>query len=230
MCLRRRVVVLSDEIHCDFVSKGQKYTPFASLPNRDIVNNSITFKAASKSFSLAAMKSAWYFTTNPDYFARVKAHTHTDLTTLGMIANRAALVEGEEWLNQVVEYIDGNHDFTASYIKDKIPALRYAKAQGTYLAWVDVSRVAEKIGAVQKAAEVTKQTGTKTTPEMIVQQHLIKSAKVQMNPGSNYGSGGANHMRLNIATSRKTLEQALTNLANALNNIRPGSTAAVADF
>ena len=55
ICLKRRVVVLADEIHCDFVSKGQKYTPFASLPNKDIVNNSITFKAASKSFGLAAI-------------------------------------------------------------------------------------------------------------------------------------------------------------------------------
>ena len=54
ICLKRRVVVLADEIHCDFVTKGQKYTPFAALPNKAMVNNSITFKAASKSFGLAA--------------------------------------------------------------------------------------------------------------------------------------------------------------------------------
>src|SRR6266478_952472 len=106
ICLKRRVVVLADEIHCDFVSKGQKYIPFSTLENRDIVNNSITFKAASKSFTLAAMKCAWYFTTNPGYFAGVKANNRADLSTLGMIASKAAYEGGEEWLDQVVGYID----------------------------------------------------------------------------------------------------------------------------
>ena len=71
ICLKHRVVVLADEIHCDWVSKGQKYTPFASLPNKAVVDNSITFKAASKSFGLAAHKIAWYYSTNPDLMARV---------------------------------------------------------------------------------------------------------------------------------------------------------------
>ena len=65
ICLRNRVVVLADEIHCDFVTAGNKYTPFASLPDKEIVNNSLTFKAASKTFSLAAMKAAWYFLHQP---------------------------------------------------------------------------------------------------------------------------------------------------------------------
>ena len=102
ICLEHRVVVLADEIHCDFVTKGNKYTPFASLPNREIVDNSLTFKAASKSFSLAAMKAAWYFSTNPDYLARVRTNTRADLSTLGMVANLAALTEGEDWLDQLL--------------------------------------------------------------------------------------------------------------------------------
>jgi cystathionine beta-lyase len=72
ICLKHRVVVLADEIHCDWVSKGQKYTPFASLPNKAIVDNSITFKAASKSFGLAAHKVAWYHSTNPALMERVR--------------------------------------------------------------------------------------------------------------------------------------------------------------
>ena len=83
ICLRHGVIVLADEIHCDWVTKGQKYTPFATLPNKAIVNNSITFKAASKSFGLAAMKCAWYFSTNKDLFAATKANNHPDLTTTG---------------------------------------------------------------------------------------------------------------------------------------------------
>ena len=110
ICLKRRVVVLADEIHCDFVTKGQKYTPFASLPNKAIVNNSITFKAASKSFGLAAIRCAWFYSTNATT-ARVKANHRADLTRSASIANQAAYAGGEEWLNQCVDYIDGNHDF-----------------------------------------------------------------------------------------------------------------------
>ncbi len=73
ICLRRRVVVLADEIHCDFVSKGERYTPFASLPNKDIVNNSISFNAASKAFNLSAHKVGWFYSTNADLMARVDA-------------------------------------------------------------------------------------------------------------------------------------------------------------
>ena len=101
ICTRRRVVVLADEIHCDFVTKGNKYTPYASIGNKEIVNNSLTFKAASKSFGLAAMKCAWFYSDNADYVARVKANNRADLTTLGMIASKAAYEGGEEWLNAV---------------------------------------------------------------------------------------------------------------------------------
>jgi cystathionine beta-lyase len=219
ICLKHRVVVLADEIHCDWVSKGQKYTPFASLPNKAIVDNSMTFKAASKSFGLAAMKCAWFYSDNMDYVNRVKANNRADLTTLGMIASRAAYQGGEEWLNQCVDYVDANHDFVQSYVKANLPMIKVVKPQGTYLAWLDVSAVADKINAKQLAAEANKtlKPGTKPlTPEQMVERHFVKTAKVHMNAGSSYGYGGQNHMRMNIATSRKTLELALNNLAAAL--------------
>lgn len=219
ICLRRRVVVLSDEIHCDFVMKGQKYTPFASLPNKDIVNNSLTFKAASKTFSLAAMKNAWFFSTNPDYLARVKANNREDFNTLGLVANQAALTEGEEWLDQLLVYIDGNHDFVEAYIREKMPLVTYTKAQGTYLAWLDVSEVVDRIGAKEKAAEASKTSSTPVTPEMIVEQWFVENAKVQLNPGSSYGTGGSGHMRMNLGTSRKLIKVALDNMAEALANV-----------
>jgi cystathionine beta-lyase len=217
ICLRRRVVVLADEIHCDFVNKGHKYTPFATLPNKAVVNNSITFKAASKSFGLAAMKCAWFFSDNMDYINRVKANNRADLTTMGMIASKAAYAGGEDWLNQCVEYIDGNHDFVEKFIRANIPMIKHVKPQGTYLTWLDVSAVANKINAKALAAEVNKASaGNPVTPETMVERHLVKTAKVHLNQGASYGAGGENHMRMNIATSRKTLEVALNNLANAL--------------
>jgi cystathionine beta-lyase len=219
ICLRKGVVVLADEIHCDFASKGQKYIPFSTLENRDVVNNSITFKAASKSFGLAAMKCAWYFTANPAYFAGVKANNRADLTTLGMIASKAAYAGGEEWLEQCVSYIDGNHDFVQSFFKAKMPNLVKvgAKPEGTYLTWVNVGGLIEKIGAQQMAAEASKNSpGKPVTAEAVVERWLAKKAGVALNAGSTYGLGGANHMRMNVATSRKTLELALNSMADVL--------------
>ena len=219
ICTRRRVVVLADEIHCDFVTKGNQYTPFSTLDNRDIVMNSITFKSASKSFGLSALKCAWMFSDNADYINRVRANHRQDFNTLGMIAARAALTEGTDWLDQLVSYIDANHDFVESFVNANLPLIKVVKPQGTYLNWLDVSRVAEKIGAQEQAAEANKQQDPSKKPitaEVMVQRHLIMNARVQLNPGSNYGYGGTGRMRMNIATSRKTLELALTNLAKAL--------------
>lgn len=219
MCLRRRVVLLSDEIHCDFVTKGNKYTPFASLPNKDVVNNSLTFKAASKSFSLAAMKHAWFFSTNPDYLARVKALNRADLSTLGMIANQAVLTEGEDWLDQVLPYIDANHEFVEAYVKTNMPLVKCVKPQGTYLMWLDVSQVMDRVGAKQKAMEMSKAGAKPTTPEQYMEHWFVENAKVHLNAGSTYGTGGQGHMRMNLGTSRKTIELALNNISNALKKI-----------
>ena len=215
ICLEHRVIVLADEIHCDFVTSGNRYTPFASLPRRDIVDNSITFKAASKTFSLAAMKAAWYFSTNPDLLARIRSYTRADLTTLGLVANEAALREGDDWFDQLLPYLDANHDFVESYVRENIPLLGYTKAQGTYLAWLDVSRLSERIGAEAMVAEERARTGNERTPEQMVQRWLAERAGVYLNPGSSYGVGGAGRMRMNLATQRANIRLALENIAGA---------------
>ena len=222
MCLEHRVVVLSDEIHCDFVMKGQKYTPFASLPDKDVVDNSVTFKAASKTFSLAAMKVAWFFSTNPEYLEMVRAQHRANTNTLGVVANQGALTdEGADWLDQVNAYIDGNQDFAEQYIRENLPGVEYTKAQGTYLAWIDIGGVAERLGAKRLAEEATanSDTGRAVTAENIVGNWFVENAKVQLNAGSSYGPGGENHMRMNVATSRQTLKLALDNMAAALNDL-----------
>ena len=215
ICLRHRVVVLADEIHCDFVTEGNRYTPFATL-DPEIVANSLTFKSGSKSFSLAAMKVAWYYSTNPDLLERVKANTRADLSTLGMVAMRAALEEGEPWLDELIPYIDANHDFAESYIRDNLPGVRYTKAQGTYLAWLDVAGFAERIGAAETAAHESAEAVNPVTPEVIVQRWFAEHAGVYLNPGPRYGTGGAGRMRMNLASSRGIVELALKNMAEAL--------------
>jgi len=225
ICLKHRVIVLADEIHCDWVSKGQKYTPFASLPNKAVVDNSITFKAASKSFGLAAHKTAWFYSTNPELINRVKPNHRADLNTLGLIANYGAISEGDEWQRQANEYVSATHDFVVNFIGDKIPMIKVHRAQGTYLTWLDVSAVAERINSKKLAEDYnrTKPANAATlTPEQMVERFFVKTAKVHLNQGAGYGKGGENHMRMNIGTSRKLVELALNNMAAACRN--PTST------
>jgi cystathionine beta-lyase len=216
ICLRHKVIVFADEIHCDFVMSGQTYTPFASLPNRDIVDNSLTFKAVSKTFSLAGIKVAWYFSTNPDLLERMNANARAEVTTLGLVANHAGLTEGAPWLDQLRVYLNSNHDFLEAYIRDRVPLLKYTKAQGTYLAWLDVTRVVDRIGAKQIAARESETSVDPVTPEEIVQRWFAEKAGVYLNAGSSYGTGGAGHMRMNLGTSRRLIEHALDNIATAL--------------
>jgi cystathionine beta-lyase len=93
------------------------------------------------------------------------------------------------------------------------------KPEGTYLAWLDVTAVADRINSKALAAEHNRTkpaNAPSLTPEQMIERYFVKTAKVHMNQGASYGTGGANHMRMNVATSRKLIELALTNLANAL--------------
>ena len=222
ICLKHRVVVLADEIHCDWVGKGQKYTPFASLSNKAVVDNSLTFKAASKSFGLAAHKVAWFYSTNPALMARVDQYHRADLNTLGLVANLAAVNEGEEWLRQANAYVDANHDLVVNFVNEKIaPMIKVHRAEGTYLTWLDVSGIAEKINSKKLADDYNRTKAAnapKLTPEQMVERYFVKTAKVHLNQGASYGKGGENHMRMNIGTSRKLVELALNNLAAACRN------------
>jgi cystathionine beta-lyase len=221
ICTRRRVVVLADEIHCDFVAKGNKYTPYASIGNKEIVNNSLTFKAASKSFGLAAHKTAWFYSTNPELTRRVLPNHRADLNTLGVLANYAAITEGDEWQRQANEYVDGTHDLVVNYVRDKIPMIKVHRTEGTYLTWLDVTGVAERINSKKLADDynrVKPANAAPRNPEQMVERFFVKNARVHLNQGAGYGKGGANHMRMNIGTSRQLIEVALTNIAAACRN------------
>ena len=214
ICTRRRVVVLSDEIHCDFVTKGQTYTPYASLNDEAVVRNSVTYKSVSKSFNLSMLKCAYQFSTNPDYLDRIEGvgQHRQSMNTLGIIAAEAAYNECEDWLDQVLEYIDGTQDLVESYVNANVPGMETVKPEGTYLAWLDV-RAAMEAAGMKKAADEAEQA---TTPEREFQRYLVDRAHIHLNPGSDYGLGSAGRMRMNIATSRQLVEQALGNMAKAL--------------
>ncbi len=219
ICLERRVLVLADEIHCDFVTRGNKYTAFATLPDKAVVDNSVTFQSVSKTFSLAAMKVAWFHTTNPELFEKIQLHHDAQTNTLGVVASHAALRGGQDWLDELLVYLDGNHDFVEQYLRERIPQIRYTKAQGTYLAWLEVGQIADAIGAVEKAAAATEAEGATVSPETIVVRWLVENAGVYTNAGSSYGPGGENHLRMNLGTSRRLIQLALDNIAEAVSEL-----------
>ena len=94
--------------------------------------------------------------------------------------------------------------------------MRHRKGQGTYLAWLDVSAFAERIGAAEVAERESARGSVDVTPEKIVQRWFAERAGVFLNPGPGYGTGGAGHMRMNLASSRKIVELALNNMASAV--------------
>ena len=159
-------------------SARARSTPFASLPNKAIVDNSLTFKAASKSFNVSAHKVAWFYSTNPDLLARVKPLCAPTLTTLGMVANRAAYRR-----RRVAEpggrVLEGNHDLVASFIQTR--SRRQGHEAGShYLCWLDVSELMERIGARKLADEYNRRPSAdriQRTPEVMTQRYLVERAK-----------------------------------------------------
>jgi len=229
LCLKHKIVVLSDEIHADFVTKGHKFTAFSTLDSKEIVANSITLSSANKSFSLPGLPLAWFFSTNPVLFQRMAAQDRPDMNVLGLAAHQAVYSGGEQWLNQCVDYIDANHDFANQYIKANIPMLKVGqKPEGTYLVWLDAAAVSEKIGAQaladaenKKTQSISRWTGRTTvvTPTDILSHWFARNAYVKLNPGTTYGKGAANGMRMNIATARPVLKAALESMAGALKSL-----------
>ncbi len=164
------------------------------------------------------MKCAWMFSDNADLIARVKANYRQESNTLGIVASVAAYNEGGDWLDQLVTVYRREPGLRGIVYSRQHTTGEVGKSQGTYLAWLDVSAVEDKIGAKETAAEANRNNPSKKpiTPEMVMERWFVQNAKVQINAGSNYGLGGSGHMRMNLATSRKTLEMALNNMASAL--------------
>lgn len=210
LCLEHQIVVLSDEIHSDFVRDGHRYVPFASLKDRDVVNNSVSFGAVSKTFNLAGMKSAYFHTPNPTLRGRIQQNHRSDLTILGMVANEAGYREGGEWFDQVRAYIDQNHAFVEEYVTRNMPMVQYKRAEGTFLTFMDFSRVMQRIDAAGQAREKGYDSA-----EHFFQDWLVDNSGVVLNPGTDYGAGGEGHMRMNIGSARQVVEGALEAMAKA---------------
>jgi len=218
LCLKHQVFVLSDEIHADFVRAGVKYTPFASLPDKAIVNNSASFKAITKTFSMPASKNAYWFSTNPVVLERIKRNHHAGINTLGIVANTAAYQHGADWLDQLLPYLDANHQYVEDFLQENLPQVGYTKAQGTFLSWLHFDGIMDEIGVVEKSA-ASQMTDKPMTETQAFESWLVDNSGVQLNDGEGYGKGSKRCMRMNIGCSRQVLSTALNSMADAISKV-----------
>jgi len=218
LCLKHQVTVLADEIHADFVRGGEKYTPFASLPDKAIVDNSVSFKAITKTFSMPASKNAYWFSTNPVMLERIKINHNAGINTLGIVANTAAYQHGADWLDQLLPYLDANHAYVEDFIKENMPQVGYTRAQGTFLSWLHFDGIMDEVGVVEKSA-ASQMTDNPMTETEAFESWLVENSGVQLNDGEGYGKGGERCMRMNIGCSREVLGTALKSMAAAFRKV-----------
>ncbi|MBN2805521.1 MAG: PatB family C-S lyase [Prolixibacteraceae bacterium] len=200
LCLEKNVVVVSDEIHADLVFQGNRHTPFANI-SESFAQNSIVAMSASKTFNIAGLSSA--FLVIPDKQKRLLYKQFMRATHLssgnffGLVATEAAFKYGDEWLNQLLRYLEGNLQFVEDYLATHLPGLRIMKPEGTYLIWIDLSALSV---SAKKACE------------------LMVEAGVGLSPGFLFGTGGENYVRLNMGCPRSLLLQGLRCMKLALEN------------
>lgn len=201
ICCKNNVIVVADEIHRDLVFKGYKYTPFLSL-SQEIVNNSITCTAPSKTFNLAGLKVANMIIPNKDIYEtvgkKIELHEVSSMNGFGISGLISAYKYGDNWLDQLMEYLNSNKNFVIDYFKEKLPEAKITELQATYLMWIDLSEYLPNIEDIQK--------------------DMLDESKVLINPGINYSDYAKKSIRINIATSRKILKEGLDRIFGYIRN------------
>lgn len=202
ICAKYNVLVISDEIHCDMALKGYKHVPFATCCDKakDIC---ITFMAASKTFNIAGLKSSYHVIHNENIrhqyheFLRKSELDTAHVFATGPVAT--AYEQGEEWLEQMLEYVEANIDFMEQYLKDNMPKMGMIRPQASYLVFLD----ARGLGL----------------PHDELVEFFIREAKVGMNDGAMFGEEGSGYMRMNLGCPRSVLEKALNQIKAAYDKI-----------
>ncbi len=194
--------VISDEIHCELLFKGYKHTPFASI-SKEFEQNCIVCMAPSKTFNLAGLSASSIIIPNKklrDGF-REAGVTH-GINLFGLTGLEAAYKYGDEWLEQLLDYLQGNLDFTIKYFQENIPKIKVIKPQGTYLLWLDC----RGLGMDDKT----------------LSDFMKKQAKLGLDDGFMFGAGGSGFERMNIACPRSILKDALQRIEKAVKNLKKG--------
>lgn len=200
ICLKHKVYIFSDEIHSDLVYEKDIHTIFANL-GKDVEDSCIVATAPSKTFNIAGLQVSNIWIANKkmrDAFKEaIDRAGYSQLNNMGLIATKVAYKYGEEWLEELKIYLKSNIDFVRKFLKDKLPNIKLIEPEGTYLLWVDC----RELGLSEKE-----------------RQGLIQNkAKLWLDTGTMFGKAGAGFERINIACPRKTLEEAMNRLKEAIN-------------
>ncbi len=199
ICLKHRCLVVSDEIHCDFVYEGHKHHVFGSI-SHEILDNSIICTAPSKTFNLAGLQVSNIFIANKNIRDKYKKELdktgYSQLNTMGLLACQGAYQYGGEWLSQLLEYLRENITFVRNFLNERLPQIKIVEPEGTYLVWLDC-----------KSLELSQ----KELDDMIV-----NNARLWLDSGMMFGNEGEGFQRINIACPKSVLERAMLQLEKAI--------------
>lgn len=203
ICARHHVFVISDEIHCELVMPGYKFMPFAAAGDENL-RNGVTLSSPSKSFNTAGLQIANIICKDDEVRRRIDRVINIfevcDVNPFGPVALKAAYNESEEWLDALNEYIWGNYQLLKDMFVQRLPKLKVTRLEGTYLAWVDISRLAMKSDAVTK--------------------RLLHEGHVFVSSGTLYGTeAGEGFIRINLACPRDVLREGVERMVSTLSSI-----------
>ena len=198
ICLKYGVIVVSDEIHQDFVFQG-KHTVFANLGEK-YQQNCIICTSPSKTFNLASMLISNIFIPNTQlrrkFRKEVDASGMSQLSVLGLVATETAYSKGEEWYCKMIEYVRGNIEFTKKYIAENMPDVSMIDIEGTYLVWLDFRK-----------------TGLSADE---LDRRIVHKAKLWLDSGKIFGKCGEGFQRINVACPQSILKEALDRIKSIL--------------
>ena len=200
ICFKHGVFVISDEIHCEFTMPGHTYTPFASL-SEDFAMNSAVCLSPSKAFNIAGLQIANIIVKDADIRKKVDKAINInevcDVNPFGVIALQVAYTpEGEVWLNELCQYIDGNYQLAKKMLEEALPHCPVTTLEGTYLLWLNIAS--------------TGKTSQQVADDLM--QH-----KVYVNSGTMYGeTAGEGYIRINLATRRSLVEEGIRRIISGI--------------
>jgi cystathionine beta-lyase len=199
ICLKHNVLVVADEIHCDFVYHGYKHLNFANLDPR-FKDITITCTSPSKSFNLASLMVSNVIASNRTLKSRFSKalvrYWYANCSVMGLVACKTAYQYGDVWLDELNAHIADNLEYLKSFVNTKLSKVKLIEPEGTYLVWLDFRNL-------------------KLSNEEL-ESLIIDKAKLWLDSGSIFGKAGEGFQRINIACTRETLEKALNQLEDAL--------------
>ncbi len=194
-CLASGAVIISDEIHCDIVYGGKKHIPIASL-SPEIANRTVTLMAASKTYNIAGLKTAYAIIPDAELrrrFVAANLGMSEGANVLGLVATEAALRHGRPWKQALISYLEANRDHLSHRLSREIPEIRLVSPDATYLAWLDCTAL--ELGDAYR--------------------FFLDKAKVAFNPGPSFGSDDG-HVRLNFGCPRALLDEGIDRMVKSL--------------